>query len=356
MPAPPLISVVLPVYRVAQYLAECLDSVLAQTGADIEVIAVDDASPDGCGKILAARAGLDPRLRVLHLDATGGPGNARNRGLGLAAGDYVWFIDGDDVVADGALAAIARRLGADLPDVLLIDYENLYPGGAAEPSSGRPLLRAAPPGSCTLAEQPQLINLTMTSWSKVFSRVFLQRLAVPFPPGIHEDVLVTCAALLEAGRISALDRVCYKYRRRRPGSFMVTTSHDHFAIFTAYHKVFDFLAQRLAAADAAVTQTVQAAVFERAIWHYTTILETTGIGIGSVGRSGLIPRRERRAYFARMHDDFIRYRPSAYRQPPGARGVKFRLVERGAYRTYSVLEPLNQARVALRRLAGGGPR
>lgn len=350
MPAPPRISIVLPVYGVEQYLAGCLDSVLAQPGADIEVIAVDDASPDGCAKILAARAAVDPRLRVLHLEATGGPGHARNVGLGKASGDYVWFIDGDDLMADGALEAIAQRLAREDPDVLLIDYENLYPDGTTEPSHGRRLLRDAPPGTWTLAQQPQLINLTMTSWSKVFSRAFLQRLSVPFAAGIHEDVLVTCTALLEAGRIAALDRVCYQYRRRRPGSFMAATSGGNFAIFTAYQKVFDFLAKRLADGDAAVTDAVQAAVFERAIWHYTTILQTTGVGIGPIGRRGLVPRADRRAFFLRMHDDFTRYRPAAYHQPPGARGAKFRLVERGAYRTYCVLEPLNQARVALRRV------
>jgi CDP-glycerol glycerophosphotransferase len=356
MPASPRISVVVPVYGVERYLGECLDSVLARPGADVEVIAIDDASPDGCGKILDARAGLDPRLRVVHLEANSGPGHARNLGLELAAGDYVWFIDGDDVVADGALDAITRRLGDDLPDVLLIDYESLYPDGRTEPSHGRALLHDAPRGPLTLARQPQLLNLTMTSWSKVLRRAFLRELGVPFSPGIHEDVPVTCAALLEARRISTLDRVCYRYRRRRPGSFMATTSSAHLAIFNAYRKVFDFLAKRLADGDPAATEIVQAALFERAIWHYTTILETTGAGIGPMGRGGLVPRQDRREFFARMHDDFVRYRPAAYRRPDGARGAKFDLVERNAYWTYEVLEPLNHARVALRRLARAGAR
>lgn len=356
MRAPPLISVVLPVYGVEQYLAECLDSVLTQPGADIEVIAIDDASPDGCGKILDARAERDPRLRVVHLSANGGPGHARNIGLELAAGEYVWFVDGDDVVADGAVELITQRLGRESPDVLLIDYQNLYPDRRTEPSHGRALLRAAPPGPFTLAQQPQLINLTMTSWSKVISRGFLLRLAVPFPPGIHEDVLVTCAALLEAGRISALDKVCYQYRRGRPGSFLGTTSIDHLAIFDAYESVFDFYAKRHSPPAASATVSVPPALFERAIWHYTTVLQTGGLGIGPVGGRGLVPRRERRRFFTRMHEDFARYAPPGYRHPAGARGAKFALIERNAYWTYEVLEPLNKARVALRRLAGGRSR
>ena len=345
---------VLPVHGVEQYLAECLDSVLAQPGADIEVIAIDDASPDDCGKILAAHARLDPRLRVVRLERNGGPGHARNVGLEVAVGDYVWFIDSDDVVTDGAIEAITGRLGREFPDVLLIGYEDLLPDGRTQPSSGRGLLRAAPPGSFTLAQQPQLINLAMTAWSKVFRRAFLVNLGVPFRSGIHEDVPVTCAALLAARRISALDRVCYRYRRARPGSFMATTSRDNMAIFDSYRQVFAFLSER--EAGAAAIPSVRAALFERAIWHYSTVLQADGMGIGPIGRSGLVPRRDRRRFFARMHEDFVRYVPPGYRRPPGARGAKFRLVERNAYWAYELLEPPNRARVALRRIASHEPR
>src|SRR5215831_14859919 len=115
-PAAPLISVVLPVGNVAEFLPACLDSVLAEPGqpgppgGDLEVIAVDDASRDGCGAILDRRAGQDPRLRVIHLAGNAGPGPARMRGLAEAAGTYVWFVDPDDLLAGGALAAVAARL------------------------------------------------------------------------------------------------------------------------------------------------------------------------------------------------------------------------------------------------------
>ncbi|MEP7025580.1 MAG: glycosyltransferase family 2 protein, partial [Actinomycetota bacterium] len=338
-------------YGVEQYLPECLDSVLAAPAAGLEVIAIDDASPDGCGELLDARAKLDPRLQVVHLPANLGPGHGRNLGLAMAAGDYVWFVDGDDTLPAGALAAVAARLTADLPDLLLIDYADRYPDGSSAPSPGAALLRAAPPGSFTLAQQPHLVNLTMTAWSKVFGRAFLQGLGVPFPAGIHEDILVTCSALLAAGRIAALVQPCYQYRRARPGSFMVTTSRDHLAIFESYRQVFELAASRLAAGDPGLTAAVQAALFERAIWHYTTILQPGGVVAGALARGGVVPRGERRAFFARMHSDFLRYRPASYRTPAGARGAKFRLVERGAYRTYTLLEPVNAARVRLRRAA-----
>jgi CDP-glycerol glycerophosphotransferase len=336
MPAHPTISVIIPVYAVEDYLGACLDSILGQAPDGLEVIAVDDASPDGSGKILDTRAAEDPRLRVLHLPGKAGPGNARNAGLAEASGDYVWFVDGDDMLADGALAAVAARLRQDRPDVLLIDYEEVYPGGSTRPGPGSPLLRAAPPGAFTLAEQPQLLQLTMTSWSKVIRRGFLVGLGMPFPEGIHEDVPLTCAMLLGAQRIGALARVCYRYRRGRPGAFMAARSSGQTRILGSYERVFALAA----ASDPAPAPQAQAALFDRAIWHYTTVLP-------------LVPRAERRRYFRRMHEDFVRYRPAAYRRPPGARGVKFALVERNAYWTYTVLEPVNQLRVLLARRNGG---
>src|SRR5215471_5853035 len=152
-PAGPLISVVLPVGNVAEFLPACLDSVLGepgQPGGDLEVIAVDDASRDGCGAILDRRAGQEPRLRVIHLAENAGPGPARMRGLAEATGAYVWFVDPDDLLADG-------RLAAGRPDVLLIDYLILGSSGRTQPSPGAALLAAPPaaaPATLTLAERP----------------------------------------------------------------------------------------------------------------------------------------------------------------------------------------------------------
>jgi CDP-glycerol glycerophosphotransferase len=344
------ISVVVPVHGVAEFLPCCLDSLLADADPDLEVIAVDDASRDDAAQILARRAAADPRLRVISLDRNRGQGYARNVGLEAAAGDYVWFVDGDDALADGALAAVSGTLATVKPDVLLIDWETWHSGtGRTEPNPGRALLRAVPRGGSTLAEQPGLINLTMTAWSKLYRRDFLRNLGVGFAAGIHEDIAVTCAALLSADLIAAVDQVCYRYRRR-PGSAMTTTSRQHVAVFDAYQRVFDLLAQRDTAGQR-VSDAVRAAVFERAIWHYSTVLETTGPGVGRFGLPGLVPRRDRRRFFRRMHQDFVRYRPAGYRHPPGPRGAKLRLVERDAYLSYSLLEPLNQARVAVRGLA-----
>ncbi|HEX9542629.1 MAG TPA: glycosyltransferase [Streptosporangiaceae bacterium] len=403
----PRISVVLPVSGVEEYLGDCLDSVLGQPLAGVEVIAVDDASADRCGEILDARAEEDTRLRVIHLTESVGPGPARNLGLAQATREYVWFVDPDDLLTTGSLEAVGQALARTRADVLLIDYRSLHASGRTERSPGGSL-RPAPavadghprdghepgdhllgdhatggqqpgdhepgghepgghepgdhatgdhatgdqesgdhvpgdhvPGdhtTVTLAQWPDLINRTMTSWSKVIRRDFLRDLGVPFPPGIHEDVPVSCAVLLSARRIAVLDRVCYIYRRRRR-SFLATKSMAHFAIFSSYAQVFASMDEKCwPAGRPPITPAVREAVFARAMEHYSTVLS-----------SGLVPSRSRRDFFHRMAADFRRYRPPGYSAPPGARGMKFHLVERDAWVPYAILEPLNRARVSARR-------
>jgi CDP-glycerol glycerophosphotransferase len=329
----PTISVVIPVHGVEDYLDQCLDSVLGDSAVSLEVIAVDDASPDRCGAILAARH--DPRLRVISTTTAVGPGPARDLGAKEATGEYVWFVDGDDELAAGALAAVAGAVTRLRPDVLVVDFENLYPDGSVSPSGGARYLREGETG--TLAGHPALIHLTMTAWSKVFRRDFLAGLGISFGssgPAPHEDVPVTTLALLTAQRIGVLDRVCYRYRRARRGSYLAAASDANFNIFGSYQQVFNYFAER-AELRAPVAPGVYAAVFERAIWHYTTLLP-------------LVPRRRCREFFHRMSADFRRWRPDGFRFPPGPRGVKFRLTARDAYWAYALLDPLNRLRVKLR--------
>jgi CDP-glycerol glycerophosphotransferase len=314
----PTISVVIPVHGVEDYLERCLDSILGQDGPEIEVIAVNDASPDRCGEILAARR--DARLHVIRTEVAVGPGAARELGAKEATGEYIWFVDGDDELADGALAAAAAELDRLQPDVLIVDYENLYPDGSTSPSGGV----FFGPGLTTLAQSPGLIHLTMTVWSKVFRREFLCGLGVSFGPSIHEDVPVSSMALLTAKRIGVLDQVCYRYRRSRRGSFLAAVSDKNFAIFASYLQVLPH-----------AVPPVRAAVFERAMWHYTTVLP-------------LVPRPRRHEFFRLMTSDFRRWRPAEFTFPSGPRGVKLRLVARGAYWTYTAVEPLNRLRVMLR--------
>ena len=190
----PLISVILAVRGVAEYLPGCLDSILGQPDlpAGIEVIAVDDASPDGCGAILDARAAADPRLRVIHLAGQAGPGRP-DAGPGRVGRRVRVVRRPRRPVAEGSLATIADRLERDRPDVLLLDYRILRAAGGSEPSPGS-LLLAAAPGVLTLADRPALPHPDDDAVEQVLRLGILDRAQRVDAAGIHEDVPVSATA------------------------------------------------------------------------------------------------------------------------------------------------------------------
>ena len=107
----PKVSVIIPVYNVERYFDRCVRSVLGQTLREIEVILVDDGSPDGCPAMCDAYAREDPRVRVVH-KANAGLGMARNSGLDIATGEYVAFVDSDDFI-DRRMYETLYRMGSE---------------------------------------------------------------------------------------------------------------------------------------------------------------------------------------------------------------------------------------------------
>ncbi|MGJ5755481.1 CDP-glycerol:poly(glycerophosphate) glycerophosphotransferase [Streptomyces puniciscabiei] len=241
----PRFSLIVPCFKVQGFLRECLDSVLLQSFNDFELIAVDDRSPDGCGAILDEYAERDPRVKVLHLPENVGLGRARNAGLPHATGDYLFFLDSDDTLTPGALRAIADRLAeAGDPDVLVFDYARTYWWGGTRRNALAEVLAEAGPGTFTADEYPQILDLLMVVWNKVYRRAFVKAEGFEFPPGYYEDTPWTFPVMLSARRIATLDRICLNYRQRRQGSILSTTSRKHFDIHDQYERVFAFVEQR----------------------------------------------------------------------------------------------------------------
>ncbi|GGJ18581.1 bifunctional glycosyltransferase/CDP-glycerol:glycerophosphate glycerophosphotransferase [Streptomyces brasiliensis] len=238
----PRFTVIVPCFKVQGFLRECLDSVLEQSFHDIELIAVDDRSPDGCGAILDEYAERDPRVTVLHLPENVGLGRARNAGLPHATGDYLFFLDSDDTLTPDALQAVADRLDeSGDPDVLVFDYARAYWWGGTRRNVLAHVLAEAGEGTFTAAEHPQILDLLMVVWNKVYSREFVELNGFRFPPGYYEDTPWTFPVMLSARRIVALDRICLNYRQRRQGNILSTTSRKHFDIHEQYERVFAFV-------------------------------------------------------------------------------------------------------------------
>jgi glycosyltransferase involved in cell wall biosynthesis len=312
---PPLLSVVVPVYQVERYLTQCLDSILHEAGGEVEVVAVDDHSPDSSGRIADAYAQRDPRVRVIHLAANVGLGRARNAGLAQARGRYVWFVDSDDWLPAGTVPAVLARLTATGPDVLVLDHAEVFEDGR--------VVRAGGPASASL---PDLLRapLATSACTKVIRRGLLDEIDLRFPPGWYEDCAYAVPLLLAAGRIDILDQVCYHYRQRSAGAITKSVSSRHFDIFEQYDRMW----ARVDPAD-----PLRPLLFRLMIDHLLVV----------AGNDRRLPPRQRRPFFRRIAREFRQRDVRGYEVPGGPAGLKHRLVRRDAYLPYAALRLARQA-------------
>jgi CDP-glycerol glycerophosphotransferase len=333
------LSVVVPVHKVQGYIRQCLDSILDPDLPNLEVIAVDDRSPDGCGEILDEFAERDSRVRVRHLEENVGLGHARNIGLEMATGDYVWFFDSDDYATEGAVRAIIDRLEETRPDVLLFDYARAYWNGRVKRSVINHLFREPPaPDVFTLEERPSVLEMMMTAWNKAIRREFLLEQNLRFSGGFYEDLNVTYPILMAAERLSLLDRVCYIYRQRRRGAITRTTGAKHFDAFAQYDRVFEFMDRMGAKAD-----PFRPLMFDRTIWHLLVIIE----------RGDRVHDSDNERFFAEMSKTYAKYEPPGH-EPPDPEDKPFladkhRMVKANDYRGFQRLRAQEAKHKARRR-------
>jgi CDP-glycerol glycerophosphotransferase len=315
------------------YLRQCLDSILDPECQNLEVIAVNDCSPDGCGRILDEFAERDPRVRVRHLEKNVGLGEARNIGLSMATGDYVWFIDSDDYVTDDTMPLVFKRLAETLPDVLLLDYARVYWDGRVHRSVQRRLFSdPEAPQVFKLKDRLELLEILPFAWNRIIRRKFMLDYDLRFTKGYYEDSPVAYPVLFAAERISMLDRLTVCYRQRRQGaSITKTVSAKHLDVFGQYRSIFGFIARLGARGD-----EFRAIMFDRMMWHLLVVL----------AKKDRVPRELRPKFFHEMSKLYTAYQPkTGYTPPGGLQGVKYRLVERDAFTLFTLLKVLNVGRI-----------
>jgi glycosyltransferase involved in cell wall biosynthesis len=227
----PDVSVIIPVHNTARYLRACLDSILRQTGASIEVICADDGSTDGSATLLARVAAADPRVRVLTLPH-GGQSVARNAALGLARGRYLCFVDSDDFWRIDGLADLVAHADADRLELLGFDAESVREPGVGDRRWRRMATFYQRPGDYAetttgaglLARMNARKHYRASACLYLARRSLIERAGVRFRPGIsHEDNLFTFQVTLAARRAAHLPVQLYG-RRLRPDSIMGTAS------------------------------------------------------------------------------------------------------------------------------------
>jgi CDP-glycerol glycerophosphotransferase (TagB/SpsB family) len=318
----PRFSVIVPAYKVQAYLHECLDSVLSQSFTDLELIVVDDASPDGCGAIADEVAARDPRVRrPVRLCENAGPGAARNKGMELARGDYLLFLDGDDTLAPDALQSIADRVKeTGEPDVLVHDFAGTTWAGLPVRAAHDRRLTEAGSAPFRLDDRPGLLNVRPAAWNKAYRREFVEDRGFRFPPGIHEDTVWTYQVLMAAESVATLDRVCVHVRRRRHGGLLDRTTRAHFDVFEQYDRLFAYVAER---PELAMWRPL---LFRRMVDHLTAVFS----------RRDRLPRAARAEFLRTVRAYCARYRtPDA---PLRARArLRHLLLRLGSPRLYGAL-------------------
>lgn len=220
------VSVVVPVYNVEKYLRECVDSVLAQTMQNFEIILVDDGATDSSGVICDEYGEKDPRIRVIH-QPNGGLSAARNTGLDVARGDYVYFLDSDDYLAANTLERLCDKADQEQADVVFFDATVFFDDCEPDPKVYQ-YHRSRE--YATKSGREQLLELLDTDEYRtavplmLFRREYMLQKHLRFRPGIlHEDELFTFYVYYGDGRIAHCHEEFYA-RRMRAASIMTGAS------------------------------------------------------------------------------------------------------------------------------------
>ncbi len=210
------LSVVVPIHNVEPYLADCLDSILAQSYRDLEVILVDDGSTDGSPDIARRYAGWRRTWRFIQTENRG-LGAARNRGVAEATGDYLAFVDSDDLVPTDAYSAMVSTLADSGSDFVVGSVQQLVDGELVEPEFIRRGVERRRIG-VTAADAPWILR-NVFAWNKVFRRSFYEGAGIRFPEGVrYEDQPAMLRAYLTADRFDIIRRPVYTWRVRTDGS------------------------------------------------------------------------------------------------------------------------------------------
>ncbi len=223
----PRISVVVAFFNNSGDLADCLDSIAAQSFGDLEVIMVDDGSADRSAQIARAKAAADPRFTLLQPEH-GGPGGARNRGVERARGEFLAFVDGDDMLPANAYELLLHALEQSGSDFASGAVDRVGPKGI-NPSALHSLALKGRQTGTHITRTPRLLY-DVSVWNKLFRRGFWDRHALSFPEGVvWEDIRLMTKAHVLARAVDVIPDVVYYWRERAQGRLSITQSRTSIA-------------------------------------------------------------------------------------------------------------------------------
>lgn len=230
----PTFSLIVPVYKIEDYLPKCIDSVLHQTCQDYELLLVDDGSPDGCGKICDDYAARYPgKIQAIH-QPNGGAGAARNTGIARAAGEYLLFLDGDDYLSETLIAELSAAVRENAADLILF--------GALVEKDGKEigqLHEDCPSGRVfPVKDVPELYFGVMAPWNRAYRKTLFTDFAIDFPTKIwYEDIRVVTKILAVAQTALRLPGAYYHYLQREGSTMNNTNVERNVEILAAFDDI-----------------------------------------------------------------------------------------------------------------------
>lgn len=235
------ISVVIPIYNVEKYLPCCIESVQTQSYKNLEIILVDDGSLDNSGKIADEYAGKDERIKVIH-KKNGGLSDARNAGMELATGDYIMFVDSDDLMAPEACRVLGEKIEKENADYVIGNYINCYEDGTiwANPIFNTEKYEEFRLDIKDYADSFFIMNSGV--WNKIFNLQFIRSLNLKFEVDLPaEDAIFTTYCFMKSTKVYYIPDIVYIYRQRDAGTSisMSCTSKYFEGISKAYKKIYE---------------------------------------------------------------------------------------------------------------------
>lgn len=211
-----MLSVIVPIFRVEKYLDKCVQSILAQTYKDLEIILVDDGSDDGCPAMCDAYAKTDSRIRVVHKE-NGGLSDARNAGLEIATGEYIAFADSDDYVHPQMYEAMVSVMEKEKDvDMVVCPFQKVDEDendANEKVSLSEKKYRVLKHEEVITQMFKENYEMYIVAWDKVFRKTMWENLR--FPVGrIHEDQFTTYKPLYESRKVGLMEEKLYYYRIR----------------------------------------------------------------------------------------------------------------------------------------------
>ena len=263
-----MISVIVPVYKVEPYLDRCIQSIVDQTYSILEIILVDDGSPDNCPAMCDAWAAKDSRIKVIH-KSNGGLSDARNAGMAAAKGEYIAFVDSDDWIAPEMLERLLRAMEKDNSDIAACTVKMVWEDGSLEE-----LLTVQT--NCVLDRnqaQETLLKedlLKQPVWYKLYRREIIKD--IPFEVGkLHEDVFWSYLAIGNASKVSIIDYIGYFYTQRGGSIMGEGYSLKRLDAIEAYENRYRYIAESFPRLEA----KARIAVISACIYHGQQVLRYT---------------------------------------------------------------------------------